>query len=510
MIVTKEQIDIIDPNTMQPSKRLLISYIDRNGQIQYAQWDLPSSEMFKWVYTNKGHQDPPFIVMDPYTNKPVIDPVTNQPKYAQWQSFMNKPIRRQKVKNLPPTRVNECINYWGEPMQVIHELNMPETWYCDIEVDVTLDGFPDAESAKNPINTIAISRFPKTIVFGRKKLTPDEIINIQNKIDNYSHLTKGYQFEYRYFETEKEMIESFIDFIIPIPAVTGWNFLGYDWQYIYNRCKLLNIDIDRVSPTRGWETFKVNRKITVNCKVPRHKMIYDYMLVYIQWDRTVEIKESNSLDFVANAVLGIKKVKHPWGFMEFYKDHYEEYVFYNSIDTILVECIDKQLNTANVWCMLASELKCDVYAAYSTIQPAEIVMSNFLYPDFKVVPERDDKPEKEDYEGAFVWPTQPGIYKYIGGLDFQSLYPSIIRQFNISCENFVTKDKNFVNNKFKYIKTETGAVFDNSYRGLIPSILDVYFAKRKQAKKNKKEALQKFEDIAHIYKQKFGELPIFK
>ena len=84
MIITKEQIDIIDPNTNQPSKRILISYVDKNGQIQYAQWDLPSSEMFKWVYTTKSRQDPPFPLIDPYPHQPVIDPVPTAQKYVQW------------------------------------------------------------------------------------------------------------------------------------------------------------------------------------------------------------------------------------------------------------------------------------------------------------------------------------------------------------------------------------------------------------------------------------------
>ena len=88
---------------------------------------------------------------------------------------MHKPICRRKTKNLSAMRINECINYWGEPMQIINELNMPNTWFCDIETDVTLDGFPDAESARNPINTIAITKFPHTIVFGRKPLSNEEI-----------------------------------------------------------------------------------------------------------------------------------------------------------------------------------------------------------------------------------------------------------------------------------------------------------------------------------------------
>lgn len=404
----------------------MISYIDKTGQIAFTSWNLPSSEMFRWKFTSKGHEDKPFPVYDPYTGKPVLNPDGSQ-KYAQWKCFNGKPIRRQKTRHLPPTRINECINYWGKPMQVIHDFYMPETWFCDIETDVDAAGFPDAESARNPVNTIAITKFPETIVFGRKPLTNKEIASIQKKLETYSKHTVGYKFTYRYFETEAEMLEAFIDFIVPIPAVTGWNFLGYDWPYICNRCKILNIDIDRVSPTRGWDRFKLNRKNVVDVMVPRHKLIYDYMLVYQQWDRTVEVKENSTLDFVSGAVIGAKKVKHEWGFAEFYANHYEDYVFYNAVDTILVEKIDEKIETAKIWLALASELKVDAYAAYSTVQPTEIVMSNFLYDDYKVVCSPEEKQQKKDYEGAFVWPTQPGIYKYIWGLDYASLYPSTIR-----------------------------------------------------------------------------------
>jgi DNA polymerase elongation subunit (family B) len=501
MIITKEQIDITDPVTGEPSKKILISYTNKDGGISFTEWNLPASEMFKWVFTNKAHEDKPFPVYDHYTNKPVLNEDGTQ-KYAQWKAFNNKPIRKQKVKSLPPTRVNECINYWGEPLQIINELNIPETWFCDIEVDVDDEGFPDAENARNSINTIAITKFPETIVFGRKFLSKEQIANIQKKLDNYSALTKGYKFIYKYYDTERDMLEDWIDFITPIPAVTGWNFLGYDWQYIRNRCKMLNIDLDRVSPTRGWDRFKLNRKNVIDVMIPRHKMIYDYMLVYQQWDRTVEVKENSTLDFVAGAVLNVKKVKHEWGFAEFYANHYEDYVFYNSVDTILVEKIDKQIETAKIWCALASELKVDVYAAYSTVQPTEIVMSNFLYDDYKVVCSPEQRQEKADYEGAFVWPTQPGIYKYIGGLDFASLYPSIMRQFNISSETFIVRDKNYIPGPNE-IKTTSGAVFSKE-KGLIPSILDVYYAKRKAAKNNKKKSLQQYEDYLHIYKQRFG------
>jgi DNA polymerase elongation subunit (family B) len=77
-----------------------------------------------------------------------------------------------------------------------------------------------------------------------------------------------------------------------------------------------------------------------------------------------------------------------------------------------------------------------------------------------------------------------------------------MRQFNISSETFIVRDKNYIPGPNE-IKTTSGAVFSKE-KGLIPSILDVYYAKRKAAKNNKKKSLQQYEDYLHIYKQRFG------
>jgi hypothetical protein len=95
---------------------------------------------------------------------------------------------------------------------------------------------------------------------------------------------------------------------------------------------------------------------------------------------TIMPKENNTLDFVANKTLNIKKVNHPWGFKEFYEEHFKEYVFYNVIDTILVEHIDRFLRTSEIWYMIACELRLELNVAFSTIQPTHVVMCNFVYP----------------------------------------------------------------------------------------------------------------------------------
>ena len=101
-----------------------------------------------------------------------------------------------------------------------------------------------------PINTIALTRFPETIVWGRKELSEKEQMSIQTKLDNYANgMTKGYKFTYKYFPNEADMLIDFLTFIKDIPALTGWNFVGYDWLYIINRCKLLSIEYSFISPT---------------------------------------------------------------------------------------------------------------------------------------------------------------------------------------------------------------------------------------------------------------------
>lgn len=484
MIIHKEQISFFDPKTGTQKKKLVVSYVNKDGKISFLQYDIPETEMFQWKYTTRKFADPYF------------------------KSYDNKFVKKVPCKELNDYRVNELLCSFGSQADPIYEMNYPITWFCDIETDVNELGFPDSDNAINPINTIAITKFPKTIVFGRKHLLKEEIEYIQNKLKSYSNLTKDYEFEYKEYSNEYQMLIDFISFIKPIPAITGWNFIGYDWKYIYNRCKKLSIDIEDISPTRKFQKFKVTLKngMKISADIPLHKIIYDYLIVYKQWDRSIEIKENDTLDFVAEKTLGIKKVKHNVGFQEFYKDYYKDYVFYNSVDTILVEQIDKKIKTANIWYMMSSILRTELNKTFSTINPIETVITHFIYKDHKVLVKKnfdETTNNKESYIGAFVWPTIPGIYRNIGGLDFASLYPSIMRQFQISPETFLFKDetKNY-KPKENEIMTSSGAVFRKDPNAIIPSILTYYYAQRKEAKKEKKIANQEYEELKHILEKR--------
>lgn len=512
MIIHKEQIDHVFPDGTK-GKKLIVSYIGKSKKVEFLQYPIPPHEMFEWVYTTKKEADPPFFEFDKEKNCFKLDENGNQIQ-RQWKSYDNKYVRKVPVKELPENRVNELLCSFGKYVDPVFEMNIPETWFCDIETEVTDDGFPDPEVASTRINTISMTKFPETIIFSRKNLTEEEKEWIQNKIETYSKengggdITQGYKFEFRYFETEYDLLKAFLEFCVPVPAIGGWNFLGFDWLYIYNRCKKNNLDIESLSPTRKNVPFKITPRSggnTINVMTPMHKIIYDYLLVFKTWDMTVDHAENHTLDYIAMRVLGIKKVPHEWGFKEFYEHHFKEYVFYNCIDTILLEQIDKKIKTANIWYMLTSILRIEANQAFSTIKPTETVMCNFMYPQYKVFPKtkKDMSGDQEKYEGAFVWPSQCGVYRYITGLDFSSLYPSIMRQFGVSPECFLFKDKDYVP-KENEIKMASGAVYRKDPNAMIPAILTHYFALRKEAKNDMKQADSELHYLEDIYKERIS------
>ena len=84
------------------------------------------------------------------------------------------------------------------------------------------------------------------------------------------------------FEDEYNMMYTFINKILPgCSLIIGWNYLPFDWKYIYNRCKKLGIDITAASPSR---------KVQGNDNILMQVGIIDYLDIYRRWDRTVAYK----------------------------------------------------------------------------------------------------------------------------------------------------------------------------------------------------------------------------
>jgi len=469
-------------NIEQRKGNLIISYIDKKGEVAYMKLNIPDNQQYLYLESQYQNSATPNV-----------------------QSWNNKKVRKSPTDFLTKYRIQEFFMDAGEDLVApLFEHNMPQVYSCDIEVDVTDDGFPEAGPANNRINTIAWSHFPDVTVFGLKQLSERELNEIQEKLDKHlKPLGKSYKFLYKVYENEAVMLHDFLyNYMRHAPLTTGWNFWNYDWQYIYNRCNRLNIDISWMSPTKQWYKHRsMERGKKIELMLPQHKLIVDYMEVYKKWDRTIDIKENDSLDFVSSAALGISKVKYPGSFQDLYTKDFDQYVFYNAIDTILVEEIHNKLKTMETFLGLSNITRVEAMKAFSPINMLEATLTRYAYKRKWVFPKVKRDFVRGNYEGAFVYDPTSNLYEWVVSFDFASLYPSIMRQFEISVENFIIKDKNYKTSA-NQIKCSSGAVFDATNEPLLSEILTNYYNQRKDEKRISQQAAIEADELKKILKKR--------
>jgi DNA polymerase elongation subunit (family B) len=441
----------------QEKSELSISYFNKEGGVSFKNIRIPESEMFNWEYCLSGEK--------------------SQPEVKSWD---DKPVKKRRAKYITNFRVIEFIE--SLPMETtaeLYEYHTPKKWFLDIEVEIG-EEWPKAETAKYPVTAIAFCRGERMICMGLKDLSAQQIQRIEQRMNQ--HLEKQLNglkmsFSYLKFSSEYDMLVSFFHkAILKMPLLTGWNFVQFDWQYLVNRCKKLGVDT-RPSSLSG--------KLVGKSEFPMHRLVLDYLDIYKKWDKVVEIKENNTLDFVANSVLGIQKVKYDGSLQELYNNDFESYIFYNVVDTKLVELIDEKINTMQTFLTLANITKVEINRAFSPIYMAEAAMCRECLNRNKVIPKKDKiEKKKGKYEGAFVVDPKAGLYEWVGSLDFASLYPFIMRQWNISPDSYLrhTRPGETVDLD-KEILTTSGAVFSKKEDSILRTVLTDYYNRRKQAKR---------------------------
>lgn len=372
---------------------LIISYVNKDGGISYMKLDIPPSHQFEYAYTRYRHEALPDI-----------------------KSWDNKNVKRVPSNFMSKYRIQEFFMDAGEIANPLFEMNYPKIASCDIEVDVTDDGFAEPSMANNKINTVAWSQYPDVYVFGLKNLSGEQCERIEQDINKHtSKIGKKWNFIYRQHDNEADMLHDFLyNYARHAPLITGWNFWNFDWLYIYNRCKNLSLDISWMSPTKQWYDHKTkDRNKTVIIKLPQHKLIVDYLAIYKKWDRIIDPKENNTLDFVAESALGIKKVKYSGTFTELYEKDFDKYVFYNAIDTVLVEEIHNKLKTMNTFLGLGNITRVEAMSAFSPIQMLEATLARYAYNRNQVFPNARNRNQRGDYIGAFVFDPVPDLYPWV-------------------------------------------------------------------------------------------------
>ena len=422
--------------------------------------------------------------------------VRNWNKDKVWKHRLNLTNPKQTLNRY---RLYEIVdNLPEEKKEKIFSYNLPEMFFIDIE-NMMQEGKPDPEKADKPITVIGVCCPNDTIMVlsAGKNLTQKQIDEIQTQVDeHFKQVNRHFKFVFRCFNKEYDLLYFFLKSLVPNMAmITGWNVEDYDWRYIINRARQLEIDVEISSPTH---------RLSGQTERPTHVGLIDYLKAYKKW--TWNSNENYKLDYIGEKLCGIKKVQHSESLDDMWNNNFQKYVYYNAIDCGLVKLIHEKCNALTCGITTAWLGHIRAMDCFSTTYiPENLLRAKFAEQGrvLAVSPKPKKKGEGEKYEGAFVKQPIPGLHKYCTCNDYASLYPSLMRQFNIGPETLVTmlpeadealkqqwRDKG-------YIVCASGAVYEKEDGNLKKIITDLYF-KRKAYKKTSFKYTQCYYDLKDL------------
>jgi len=441
--------------------QLTVSYYNKEGKVNFKNYS--TEDIYNWQICEEN---------DRRRDKNLIN----------WDG---RPIKKYKGKTVSKHSLMNFLDALSpEDSEEIFGYNFPKTYFFDIEVEMTETAKDslDTTSAKNQVLTIALlTPESKVVVMGTKELDNKAQSSIAKKTNEYfKKFDANFEVTYKKFNSEYDMLYTFMQTVSKLPMLSGWYCIGYDWNYLVSRCRRLGIDPSISSPTG-----KLNKDST-----PTHVGMLDYAELYMNWDRSVGIKENGKLETASKQVLGIGKIQYDKNLQELYNNDYEKYVFYNAVDSILVYYIDQKLKTMQVVLTLSNICKIGLYKAGSPVAITESFLSRALRQEGKMMAVNwNDNKKTGQYVGAYVKAPIKGMHRGVACFDYASLYPSIMRQFNISPDVFIEKlPKNKIEEKRKQllgknIVTSNGCVYNAEEPSILNKVLSDLYSKRKEYKK---------------------------
>jgi DNA polymerase elongation subunit (family B) len=336
-----------------------------------------------------------------------------------------------------------------------------------------------------------------------------------------------YKFKYIKYDDEFDMLYAFFYKMIPkMPILTGWNFLQYDWLYLVNRSRKISKWVNgkeyKIDPAVSSLTKKMNKIWSTEFEVPAHRMIFDYMQLYEICDTSIKVKESSSLDFVSNKLVGVEKIKYNGSLQKLYEDDFETFMYYNAVDSVLVQKIHDARNYISIIYAISSLAQIRIVDVVSQMNNAlgslaitEGVLRNKFRDMENIVLFRDEKGDADaTIAGGWVKDPVVGMNQWCVTYDFASLYPTTQRQFFIAPETFVgvqdPSKKDFCDNGRpidleKHVLCVNGVVFEKRKSPTLIMLEDVY-ADRKKAKKVMMDKKEELKEVMDEIKQLEAEL----
>lgn len=445
------------------------------------------------------------------------------PDRAGWKSIHGEDLHPQKFGSM--TELREFREtYKGVPGFELHGNDKPipafiesqfplDIKFKQSQIDIASfdietesgSGFPDVWNPRNEILTITYKSSKEDFyrIWGLKDYDVD-----QSEFPSF--LPK----KFVQFKDEASLLNSFIDFIsdpkYTPDVLTGWNSRFFDIPYIIRRAMVV-VGESRVKFLSPWKMVDEN---IINV-MGREQLTYnivgiqalDYMALFEKFTlNTYGRQESYRLDFIADLVLGQKKLEYDGTLQELYDNDFQKFVDYNVRDVELLERLEDKLGLIRLVFTLAYMAGVNYEDTLGTVAFWDSLIFRRLARKKVAIPPNEEA-ERTPFEGAYVKAPQVGLHDWIMSFDLASLYPNLMIQYNMSPETLVEQTHisgvspdNILSSTERLTEDDVavvanGTCFRKDKQGIIPEIITELFDGRKIIKNKMLKKKQDREDL---------------
>ena len=350
-----------------------------------------------------------------------------------WKEF----IKEQKIHSghkLYESDINpifRCLeeNYLGKDAP---KLNVA---FWDIEVDFDPErGYASPDDAFMPITAIAVHlQWLDTLVclaVPPKTLTMEQA---QEQVKEFPNTVL--------FETEAEMLDTFLNLIEEADVLSGWNSEGFDMPYTVNRI-IKTLSKEDTRRLCLWDQLPKKREYE---KYGKDAVTYDLIgrvhLDSLELYRkyTYEERHTYRLDAIGEMEVGESKTVYEGTLDQLYNNDFRKFIEYNRQDCALLDKLDKKLKFLDLANTIAHENTVLLQTTMGAVAVTEQAIVNEAHHRGLIVPSRPKRDEDVNNQaaGAYVAYPKKGLHDWIGSMDINSLYPSVIRALNMGPETIV-------------------------------------------------------------------------
>ena len=196
----------------------------------------------------------------------------------------------------------------------------------------------------------------------------------------------------------------------------------------------------------------------------------DYMQLYRKY--TYEERHSYSLDAIGEYELNERKVAYEGTLDQLYNKDFKKFIDYNRQDTALLNKLDKKLRFLELACELAHANTVLLQTTMGAVAVTEQAIINEAHERGMVVPNRKQRLTDEDTQaaGAYVAYPKKGLHEWIGSVDINSLYPSAIRALNMGPETIIGQLRPTMTDRLIKERMAKGQSFAAAWEGLFATL----------------------------------------